>query len=374
LKLAFCLLKYFPFGGMQRDLLHMVEEARRRGHDATVYTGDWQGPAPQGLRIVIVPPRGFANHRKHGNFHIDLQAMLRAEAHDLLIGFNKMPGLDVYYAADLCLRERALRRSFLYRATPRYRLLENFESAVFAPAAGVDVLLLTEAQGEDYRRQYGTLSERLHVLPPDIAADRILPAYDEAAHRAARERLGVQRAQRFVLMLGSGFKTKGLDRALTAMQRLPDDLRARLVFWVVGQDNPAPFVRMAKKLGLGAQVRFTGGRDDVPTLLQAADLLIHPAYHENTGTVLLEALASGVPIIVTDTCGYAEHVARGAGGIVLSSPFAQSALDDALRRLLENDEREAWGRRGIAYVHGIDTSARFVRALDIVEKRGAGRS
>lgn len=373
MKVAFCLLKYFPYGGMQRDLLHMVLEARRRGHETTVYTGDWQGAVPDGLRVVTLPPRGFANHRKHFNFHVDVQERLRAEPHDLVIGFNKMPGLDVYYAADLCLRERALQRSFLYRATPRYRLLEDFERAVFEPLACADILLLTDTQGQAYRRQYGTPLERLHVLPPDIAADRILPMYDDTAHRVARERLDIAPDRHFVLMLGSGFKTKGLDRALMAMRNLPPGLRARLLFWVVGQDNPAPFARMAKKFGLQRQVRFTGGRDDVPALLQAADLLIHPAYHENTGTVLLEALASGLPIIVTDTCGYAEHVTRSGGGMVLTSPFAQIELDAALRRMLEEEKRKSWGKRGIAYVHSIDTSARFARALDVVEQRGASR-
>ena len=373
MKLAFCVFKYFPYGGMQRDFLRMLEHARNRGHRVTAYTGDWQGPVPPGLSVVPVAVKGVANHRKHLNYYRELRRLLLTDPPQLVIGFNKMPGLDVYYAADLCLKERAAQRSPFYRLTPRYRLLEKFERAVFEPQAGVDVLLLTQAQGDAYRKQYGTPVARLHVLPPDISADRIMPAYDEAQRATARVELGLQRSDLFMLMLGSGFKIKGLDRALAAAAALPREVRERLVFWVVGQDSPAHFPRLAKRLGLDGRIRFTGGRDDVPRLLLAADLLVHPAYHENTGTVLLEAMACGLPVLVTDTCGYAEHVARADAGIVISSPFTQTALNAAMGTMLAPDAPRAdWGRKGIAYVHAIDTSARFERALEVVERRAGG--
>ena len=63
------------------------------------------------------------------------------------------------------------------------------------------------------------------------------------------------------------------------------------------------FKRLAKKLDLTHQVQFLGGRDDIPRFLFAADLLVHPAYNENTGTVLLEALVAGLPVVTTPTCG-----------------------------------------------------------------------
>ena len=62
----------------------------------------------------------------------------------------------------------------------------------------------------------------------------------------------------------------------------------------------------------------------MPAFLLAADLLLHPAYHENTGTILLEALVSGLPILTTDVCGYAHYVQEAKAGCVLTSPFQQT--------------------------------------------------
>ena len=66
-------------------------------------------------------------------------------------------------------------------------------------------------------------------------------------------------------------------------------------------------------------MQFLGGRSDVPRFLLGADLLIHPAYHENTGTALLEALVAGLPVLVTDVCGYAHYIAEADAGRVLPS-------------------------------------------------------
>ena len=61
-------------------------------------------------------------------------------------------------------------------------------------------------------------------------------------------------------------------------------------------------------LGLADRISFLGHREDIPELMAAADLLVHPARHDTTGTVILEAVVNGLPVITTSTCGYAHHV------------------------------------------------------------------
>ncbi|MFX5530075.1 glycosyltransferase, partial [Acinetobacter baumannii] len=84
------------------------------------------------------------------------------------------------------------------------------------------------------------------------------------------------------------------------------------------------------------QVQILKGRSDIPRFLLGADLLIHPAYNENTGTVLLEALVSGLPVLVTDVCGYAHYIAEADAGRVLPSPFEQDSLNRLLAEMLED--------------------------------------
>ena len=84
---------------------------------------------------------------------------------------------------------------------------------------------------------------------------------------------------------------------------------------------------MTKQFSLENQIHFLGGRDDVTRFLIAADLMIHPAYSEGAGIVLLEAMMFGLPVLTNEVCGYAEHVGRAKAGIVISEPFQQYPLN-----------------------------------------------
>ena len=169
-------------------------------------------------------------------------------------------------------------------------------------------------------------------------------------------------------MVGSGFKTKGLDRAIRAVAALPQPLRQRTRLLVAGRDKQAPFERLARRLGIAPQLTFLGARDDVGQLMLAADLLIHPAYSENTGTVLLEALVAGLPVLATDTCGFAFHVERAAAGCILHGPFAQQRLDALLHEMLCSPERPRWQANGIRYGQQQDLYSMPQRAADLIEQ------
>lgn len=108
MKLAFVIFKYFPYGGAQRDMLRIARDCAARGHEVRIYTGQWRGDPPgEGIEVVLLPVSGGLNHRRHRRLIDAITARLRADEPDLVVGFNRMPGLDVYYAADPCFIERA---------------------------------------------------------------------------------------------------------------------------------------------------------------------------------------------------------------------------------------------------------------------------
>ena len=109
-------------------------------------------------------------------------------------------------------------------------------------------------------------------------------------------------------------------------------MRATLRYLLVGSGKPAAYLKLAKKLGIAAQVSIVGGRDDVPQLLAAADLMLHPAYRESAGYTLLEAVVAGLPVLATETCGYAYHLQQANAGVVCPEPFSQSTLNKLLSK------------------------------------------
>src|SRR5690606_5477605 len=140
------------------------------------------------------------------------------------------------------------------------------------------------------------------------------PANAAEIRADCRREFGLADDERLIVQIGSGFRTKGLDRSLTALAALPDDLRARTRFIVIGQDDPRPFRIQAKAARIEDRVTILPGRDDIPRFLLGADLLIHPAYAENTGTVLLEAVVAGLPVLTTTVCGYGKYIDEAGAG------------------------------------------------------------
>ena len=355
MRLAFALFTWFPYGGLARDLAAIARTCRRRGHQVNVYAGECRGSvdmdAETNVRLLLVKAR--TNHGKNREFAGQLQSAAADFSPDLIVGFNKMPGLDVYYAADGCFADKARRRGWLYRMTPRFRVYRAFEEAVFSRDASTRVLMIAKNQINVYRDFYDTPRTRFALLSPGISRDRIGGDDAVARRKNFRDRWQVDDDDKLLLAVGSGFRTKGLDRTLKALASLPAHLLDRARLFVVGSDKAAPFEKIARRLGIHSRVRFLNGRDDVPAFLLGADLLVHPAYRENTGTVLLEAMVAGLPVITTDVCGYAHYVSDENMGEVLRSPFAQSALNRGLRKLMEM-ERDTWRKRGREFARTAD--------------------
>ena len=367
LKLAFALFVYFPHGGLTRDLVAIAQACRRRGHQVRVFAGECRGAVDDGIDLRLLPPKARTNHGKQLDFVRSLKTAVAEFAPDLLIGFNRMPNLDIYYAADSCFADKARRRNWLYRITPRCRHFLAFEEIVFSQASSTRILMIAKNQMCVYQNNYGTPRERIALLPPGIVRDRIAGDDTMTRRRHFREQWQIGDGDKLLLAVGSGFRTKGLDRTLKALASLPANLRDRTRLFVVGDDNAAPFERIARRLGIHARVRFVNGRDDVPAFLLGADLLVHPAYREAAGKVLLEAMVAGLPVITTDVCGNAHYVSDEDMGEVLPSPFEQVALNRSLQQLMET-KRDRWRERGRNFAQKADIYDMPVHACRRIEE------
>jgi UDP-glucose:(heptosyl)LPS alpha-1,3-glucosyltransferase len=372
MKLAFCLFNYFPYGGLQRDFVRIAKECVRRGHTVDVYTMRWEGEQYSELSINIITVQGWQNHIRSQQFVSAVQKALAKQHYDQVVGFNKMPGLDVYYAADTCFQAKArAKHGAWYRWLPRYRHLMTYEKAVFAAEAKTKILLIAKAQQAEFMHYYGTKAQRFFLLPPGIAKDRIAPTNAAEIRAAVRHEWQIKANDFLLLLVGSGFKTKGLDRILQGIAALPDSLKQRTQLFVIGKDHAEIFQQQASQLKITQYVKFLGGRDDVAKFLLAADLLLHPAYNENTGTVLLEALVAGLPALTTDVCGYAHYVADAHAGVVLPSPFQQTQFNQVLQDMLLSAQRTVWQQNGLAFAKQADIYSMSERAVDIIESINA---
>jgi UDP-glucose:(heptosyl)LPS alpha-1,3-glucosyltransferase len=366
MKFAFLLFRYFPQSGLARDALGIAERLVARGHRVELIAGDWQGKQPAGIGVTVIGRRGWSNHRRDADY------AARAPAHavgcDAQVGFNRMPGLDIYYAADPCLAAALARRPAWHRLTPRNRARLGFERAVFGAGSPTRSLLLSPQQPRDLAAHYATPAGRWTLLPPGIARDRCRPADADAQRSAAREALGVAPEAWLLLALGSQFRTKGVDRTVRALAALPPALRQRTWLAVAGEGKAAALLALARRLGVAERLLLLGARDDVPRLLLAADLLVHPARSENTGQAILEAIIAGLPVLAGGVCGFAPHVERARAGRVLREPFEQDSLATALAAMLMPARLAEWSANGVAYGRAEDLYGGLDHAATVIER------
>lgn len=373
MKLAFCLFKYFPYGGMQDDFLQTALACLRRGHQVRVYTMQWQGDRPAGLDINIIPVSSFSNHGRYQKFAKAVQQALIADPVDVTIGFNKIPGLDLYFAADPCFVERAQKKYpwYVRLLNPRYRLLAAFERSVFGVDSKTQIFYISEKEKQKITQVYQIPESRFTLMPPGIAE----PNWDEAlsaANRVAlRQQLNLDEHTVVLLFVGSGFKIKGLDRAITAVASLPETVLASVKLLVVGDAEPGQYQAQAEKLGIAGNIHFLGGRNDVAELMHSADYLIHPARNETGGKVLLEAASNGLPVLTTAACGFAHYIAEADMGYVLDEPFQQVVLNQQLAQCLGELDRKQSQQRAHAFNATTDIFSLAERMAEHIEAAGA---
>lgn len=197
----------------------------------------------------------------------------------------------------------------------------------------------------DLERYHGIPANRILVVPPAVNLAEFRPADDRAAARAS---VSVRAPRTVLLFCGSDFERKGLDHAIEALGATNVD--AELL--VVGSsDQEDRFRALALHRGVEDRVRFLGTRSDPARYYQAADILLLPTRADVWGVTPIEAMASGIPSIVSNAAGSAAVVRDAGAGIVLPEPLDVRELREAVERLARDPElRREMGRNGLAAV------------------------
>ena len=186
---------------------------------------------------------------------------------------------------------------------------------------------------EQLSSRYGIAREDVLLVPPGVNLGEFQPPADKAAARAAAD---VNEPDTTVLLFcGSDFERKGLDRAIRALAQV----RTTAMLLVVGGGDAGPYRKLAAKLGVSKRVRFLGTRNDAWRVFQAADIVLLPTRADVWGVTPIEAMACGVPPIVSLAAGSSGAIRNG--GIVLGEPFNVRALRDAIDALAADDALRA---------------------------------
>lgn len=165
------------------------------------------------------------------------------------------------------------------------------------------------------------------------------PTPSGASRREVCSALGIPQSCAIVLSVGRLLKWKGHDYAVKALRHLRDEIEE--VHWLIAGNGPQrDFLQsLASDLGVTKSLHLLGHRDDVPTLMSAADVLVHPSTSEAFGIVLIEAMMQGTPIIASRAGAIPEIVVHGDAGYLVE-PRDSEAISQAVHQFLEDPEQQ----------------------------------
>lgn len=226
-----------------------------------------------------------------------------------------------------------------------YRLFISLEQHVYT-RQDLPLITISDKAREDLRTLYGR--ER-NVFAVYYGVDRLKFNIEvrDRLRIAARTSLGYSERDFVVLLIGNDWNNKGLRCLLEAVRILD---QPRLKISVVGTDDPTPYRFLLE--GLASQTAFYPPRPDPEWYYAAADLYVGPSREDAFALPPLEAMACGVPAIVSRQAGVSELVTHGEDGYILEEPERPEELAPLIAGLYEDEElRECMGRGAAETAH-----------------------
>jgi UDP-glucose:(heptosyl)LPS alpha-1,3-glucosyltransferase len=209
-----------------------------------------------------------------------------------------------------------------------YLWLERQRLSNHKPCA---IVVTSESLKAQIAQAYPASRPVIKVVTPGV--DRILGAASGAHQRTARLQLGLPQIGQCVLFIGNDYRKKGLTTLLAAMAQVPSNCYLA----VVGSPKQIPqFKAQVEAAGLARRVFFLGPQKHMDPVYAAADFLVHPTLEDTFAMVVLEAMAHGLPVIVSGPtyCGISSLLTQGLNTLILDNPTKVSELVQTITRLL----------------------------------------
>jgi UDP-glucose:(heptosyl)LPS alpha-1,3-glucosyltransferase len=266
------------------------------------------------------------------------------------------------HATWLALRAAARGSTLSEKLSPWHRYTLAAEAAMFRHPSLAAVICNSRMVRDDIAQRFGVADAKLHVIYNGVDLDHFHPRLRDEHRTALRTKVGAgdtprskstSRTAPVALFVGSGYERKGLPALLAAFARLPED---KSELWVVGYDKrQAAMRRQAARLGIAARVRFFGAQKDVRPFYGAADLFVLPTLYDPFPNAALEALACGLPVVTTTSCGAAELITAANGAVVAANDVA--ALASAISALCLPGRAAAMRDAARSSVSGLDLAS-----------------
>jgi len=341
--------QFYQFGGAERLAVELAEELNKHGIHADIlsmYTEDLPGVAEAKAALLQegIPAVHFLCMKAHPSITRVVQAMwklrrlIREHRYDIIETSMASPAVIAAWAT-LAMPTRLLAglhamytretwqglNAWLWRLT--MRLNRRVQFYAISNMVGKSLQQFARVSENRVRTVYNAINPQFFCVnrPSQVLA----------------KELGLENETRFALCVGRLVQAKGIETLLIGLGPILKERNLHLVY--IGSERPPENIfpddesnllqrmrTMIAENGWDTHVHFLGQRSDVAELMAGADILVHPTWFEGFGLVLIEAMATGLPVIATNVDAIPEIV-EGTGAILV-----RPRDPEALRRGVES--------------------------------------
>ncbi|MBI2987268.1 MAG: glycosyltransferase family 4 protein [Deltaproteobacteria bacterium] len=327
-------------GGTERDFYRTAEGLRDLGHEVHLFCAEFEISPPQGTGTHKVPILALGRTARLLSFAFLAPKVILPHQCDVVVSFGRIAQQDVLRSGGgthrVFLKKmesgEGLHRRLWHLLSPYHRSVLAIERLQYRPGGYKRVVAVSQEVKREIVTTYEVPEEKVTVIYNGVDHERFHPRIRRQAGERIRRQWGIPEQSPLVLFVGSGFQRKGLERLL----RVWGSARLEGVYLlVVGDDaQRGRYAAWAEREAAG-RIIFAGRQGDIENYYAAADLLALPALQEAFGNVVLEALASGLPVLLARAVGAAEILTAEMEENIVAQPDDPSEMEAKILCLLD---------------------------------------
>jgi len=330
-------------GGLERWASRFIQWLIFEGHQVTVVAISTSAESlPPGAAFHTLPAGGSRIDRAAAAAEI-INRMEAELVYDMGVGI----GADILHpqfgSRVSCAEAELKSQPAWYRlwklgspsARHRQKQLRDFEDKQYHVQRGM-FIVPSRFAAAPLIEKYQLSENQTHIVYNGVDSTLYRPELLAPLREPTRKLRGLNGQHLHLLFVAMNLRLKGADTALRALVNLPD----RICLTIVGSARNASFQRLARRLGIAGRVQFTEPCDDPRRWYASADILVHPTRQDAGSLCVLEAWASGIPVITTRNNGSAELMTEGLHGYIMADPDDSSSLAGFINRLSDDGLRK----------------------------------
>lgn len=354
LKIAIILDRFIPSRGGENYFSWLANELSKRGHEVHVFAMKIEKNLVTEYPVHRIPVWRYPPSLKLLSYLRNSDRAVRPYDFDVIHGVGGCLGMNIFNphggVEQAYLKQEFLsitnRFYYLYRFIRRYFSLQHYLKAwvqrrQYLSGRVEKIIAISQMVKKDIVRYHGVSDEKISIVFNCVDLNRFHPGNRNVYRQQKRKDLGMDEDTVLLIFAGNNYRLKGLEpllRSLVLLRRWFPNRAFRLL--IVGRGQIRRYFRKASRLGVSDLTLFLGSVREIEQYYAASDIYVHPTFYDSCSLTVLEALASGLPVITSRFNGAAEAILSNEGGKVIEDPADVEHLARSISYYFDEERRD----------------------------------